>query len=80
MMYLRTGGWVRLWVAALILLIPTLAFARTISVSAGEKNGISGALAGASAGDVILLGCGDYYEQALYIPDGVTLIGVDGDA
>ncbi len=80
MMYLRTGGWVRLWVAALILLIPTLAFAKTISVSAGDKNGISGALAGASAGDVILLGCGDYYEQALYIPDGVTLIGVDGDA
>jgi len=80
MMYLRTGGWVRLWVAALILLIPTLAVAKTITVSAGDKNSISGALANASFGDVILVGCGDYLETGLYIPDGVTLTGVDGDA
>ena len=31
-------------------------------------------------GDVILLGCGEYLEGALYVPDGVTLTGVDGDA
>ena len=80
MMYLRTDRWVRLWVAALILLMPTLAAARTINVSAGDKNGISGALESAEAGDVILVGCGVYFEQALYFPDGVTLAGATGDA
>ena len=51
MNYLRSGGSVRLWVTVLILLIPTLAVARTIHVSPGEKNGIGGALNMANYGD-----------------------------
>ena len=80
MNYLRSGGSVRLWVTVLILLIPTLAVARTIHVSAGDKNGIGGALNGANYGDAVIVACGDYWESGLILPDGVTLTGATGDA
>ena len=80
MINLRSGGPVRLLVAGLILLVPALAAARTLTVSAGDKSGIAGALAGANPGDVVLVGCGVYQEQGLVMPDGVTLVGATGDA
>ena len=80
MINLRSGGSVRLLVATLILLVPALAAARTLTVSPGDKSGIADALAGASFGDIVLVDCGIYFENALEIPDGVTLSGVGADA
>ena len=76
MISLRSSGSVRLFVAALILLVPVLTSARTINVSPGDKSGIGGALDGASFGDIILVGFGVYLENRLEIPDGVSLVGV----
>ena len=80
MNYLRSGGSVRLLVAVLILLIPTMVAARTIHVSPGEKDGIGGALNSANYGDVVVVACGDYPTSGLILPDGVTLTGATGDA
>jgi hypothetical protein len=80
MSYLRSGGSVRLLVAVLILLFPTMVPARTIHVSPGEKDGIAGALASANYGDVVVVACGDYLESGLILPDGVTLTGATDDA
>jgi hypothetical protein len=80
MINLRSGGSVRLLVATLILLVPALAAARTLTVSSGDKSGIADALAGASFGDIVLVDCGIYFENALEIPDGVTLSGVGAEA
>lgn len=79
MIDLRSGGSVRLLVAALILLVPTLAVAGTITVSATGETSIADALAAAVAGDVVVLDCGVYQEQGLVMPDGVTLQGVFDD-
>ena len=72
----RSGGWVRLLIAGLVLLGPALALGATIEVYPEDKSGIGGALATARSGDTVLVGCGLYYEQSLYIPDGVALVGV----
>ncbi len=77
---LRSGGWVRLLITSLIVLVPAVSAGKTLTVTAGDKGGIGAALAGAVSGDVILVGCGDYFEGALEIPDGVTISGIEGSA
>ena len=77
---LRSGGWVRLLITGLIVLVPVVSAGKTLTVTAGDKGGIGVALASAVSGDVILVGCGDYFEGALEVPDGVTISGVGGDA
>jgi hypothetical protein len=79
MIDLRSGGSVRLLVAALILLVPTLAIAGTITVSATGEMTIADALAAALPGDIVVLECGIYQEQGLVMPEGVTLRGVTDD-
>jgi len=77
---LRSGGRVCLLVIGLVVLGASVAPARTLTVSPGDKSGISGALAAANFGDVVLVSPGIYYEQAMYFPDGVTLQGTTGIA
>ena len=79
MIDLRSGGSVRLLVAALILLVPTLALARTLTVTATGETTIADALAAAVYGDVVVVDCGVYQEQGLVMPDGVTLRGATDD-
>ena len=79
MIDLRSGGSVRLLVAALILLVPTLAIAGTITVTATGETTIADALAAAVYGDIVVIDCGIYQEQGLVKPDGVTLRGATDD-
>ncbi len=79
MIDLRSGGSVRLLVAALILLVPTLAIAGTLTVTATGETTIADALAAAVYGDIVVVDCGVYQEQGLVMPDGVTLSGATDD-
>lgn len=80
MITLRSGGWVRLLCVGFLLLFPVLAGGKTLTVSAGDKTTLGSVLAAANPGDVVLVGCGDYFEGAMVLPDGVTLSGATGDA
>lgn len=66
-----------------LLLLPASLPAATYRLEAdgsGDFSTIAAALAVATAGDVIELGCGTYYEHDLQLPDGITLRSEGGVA
>ncbi len=66
--------------AATALILPgTTALAATIRVPADQPT-IAAGLAAAAAGDEVVVGCGDYAEQHLVVPSGVTLRSETGFA
>jgi Right handed beta helix region len=62
----------------LFLLLPVLTQAATLEISSSQS--LFDVMAGTSPGDILVLACGTYQEEAILVTPGVTLRSVSGQA